>query len=42
MKYDLGRDMQAYLDKMDNEMARLNVSDTDCMAFLLQVLPEHF
>ena len=44
MKYDLGRDLAAYLDTMETEMDKLGdrISDSDCMIFLLKTLPEHF
>jgi hypothetical protein len=39
-KYDLGKDMSAYLQKIQDEM--IGINDADCMAFLLKTLPEHF
>ena len=42
MKYDLGKDLQAYLDTMQNGMEKLSISDNDCINFILQQLPEHF
>ena len=39
-KYDLAKDMTSYLQKIDDEMRRIN--DSDCMAFLLKKMPEHF
>ena len=40
-KYDLGNDVDEYLSTMEEDDEWKKVSDADCMAFLLNKLPEN-
>ena len=40
-KYDLGNDVDEYLSTMEEDDEWKKVSDSDCMAFLLNKLPEN-